>query len=193
MEKVKCADCGLLSLRPKNQEYIISGISLISPDIAYRDSGIVSQEFATSAGPGCGYQPICAAWQYNYSEEFRHINHDDKGKPLALSIITEERSCSQFIKLRHGFSPKEHLDMHISEQSITNQRNRQDRQARIQRKAETRYKKKLSDSETKHKYILACLGLAFALFQAFIIKRLIELPSPASVINVPAPIVINQK
>lgn len=105
---VKCADCGFLAARSANMQHILAGMRLMPPNEEYRTTGIIAHELAEAR---CGYEPVCAAGEFNVAAEFVGKNHEDSGRPIALGIIQRERTCLSFRKLCKGFTPKEHLQM----------------------------------------------------------------------------------
>jgi hypothetical protein len=123
--KVKCADCGFLSL-VDNDDF-----SYVSADILYRLEGCQSGQGAT-AHPTVSREPHCSThYQSIHTEPFfvkgvGAIQFDEAGSGLGalldgqgkdvtgeavLRIITKRRVCDGFYPWKPGFTPKEHYEM----------------------------------------------------------------------------------
>lgn len=101
---VRCADCGLLAVRPSNSHELTEAID------TDREG-----EFSGSAGVSRSLR--CFVRAAPFVATLRHPNEaGPDGNRRALAVIWEDRECASFLPHWHGYSPKERLEMHLVEQ-----------------------------------------------------------------------------
>lgn len=125
--KVKCRDCGYLSVRDRGTG------ELMSPDNDYRQSGAVAMTM-----PHIAPFPICMRRACDFPKELnmKSERHAIYPKDAAV-VLDKERDCEKFIPWQQGLSPKEHLEMDIIERreqreiDMIEKREQRDRQWRL--------------------------------------------------------------
>jgi flagellar motility protein MotE (MotC chaperone) len=124
--KVKCAECGFLSMRGEK--------TLEEVELRFR-SGVGSPDL----------EPLCFVLAFNLGDELRNAKNalppsnspttgarteksmkDDRD--ANLGVITKDRPCLSFVKWVQGFSPKEHKEMvfHIELQKMQQEQREKD-------------------------------------------------------------------
>jgi hypothetical protein len=100
MQKVKCANCGLLAMVGENQAFI-------EAPMRTRKEGLQ---------PWKVINPHCFVDAYDLPNEFKETEYREKNPQRRLLIVLdEERDCKRFAQWKQGYTPKEHNDMIQSE------------------------------------------------------------------------------
>ena len=103
-EKVKCIDCGFLTLRRWTDKQFVEADNEYRKTTSLPDSGppIVHE-----------HMPLCFRRQTDLRKEIGQAANDkfDVKQKDILSIIQKARLCHGFRKWCQGFTPKEHLEM----------------------------------------------------------------------------------
>lgn len=109
----KCADCGFLAVREFQSK------QLVEVEIDIRRTWKIPQNF--------DYQhkryleiPICFARAVRLDTEIGKNESEVRVSDI-LAVINKERECSGFAEWQHGFTPKEHQQMILSERMLENQ------------------------------------------------------------------------
>lgn len=136
MSQVRCADCGFLALRKKEDRTICEAETEI------RRTG----QFPVSYGATSAVyesNPLCYAAAAQLSEEVQ-------GKTF-LTVIQRERECPAFTVWRHGATPREHADRLHAERTelIAEERKRADEERAEARRREDREHQQRRDEDQK--------------------------------------------
>ena len=123
---VKCANCGYLSVRLRNN------LSLVSPDEEQRRKGKPPASPAPETAsqimdiPVLEVKPICAIGAIRIDAEFdgelgkippTELKQSEEN--VAALVMGKDRECTQFVEWLPVLSPKEHLDKNVMKQHQT--------------------------------------------------------------------------
>lgn len=108
-KQVKCADCGLVSLRHTGT------FEFLEVDRDWRRSADRHGPLGTAAET----YPKCFVHEQDIRTECvdeRRRRGDGPEAGIVLEIISRDRECARYFEWRQGFSPKEHVEMIYEEQ-----------------------------------------------------------------------------
>jgi hypothetical protein len=112
---VKCADCGFLAARNRQDRQLEEAESIM------REKGIPAVTFSSNAVMGIGTkhegEPLCFVQANDLRKEFWETTHREHptyqivDSDSIVEVLLRDRECKDFVKWQQGFTPKEHREM----------------------------------------------------------------------------------
>jgi len=137
-EKVKCKYCGLLAVRTNESE-------LQEAHETLRDEGALSQNLHNG-------QILCIVKAFDLKTEIAEQPNNTNSTKRILPVLEKDRECKKFRDWVQGFSPKEHLQMILSENMVIEAEKRRaadEERAKEQRKADKDWQKEQREEDIK--------------------------------------------
>lgn len=125
MPEVRCADCGLLTLRLLHQGQYLEA------DTDFRSAGERHGILEETTGA-----PICMVRAFDLRDEARGWEGLMPDAARDHTVITKPRPCPRFVAWVQGLSPKEHVEMHHAErmEQIAEERKKADEERAEERR-----------------------------------------------------------
>ena len=154
MHEHKCADCGFLTFRMAGDG------ALVEAGEECRELGNLPVRVHPTGAPTSLYTmfselPICFVRRYPLGDEFvaekknyPGVSRDSKGVAIGIrkEVIQRERTCEKWTKWTQGFTPRDHLEMLLNEESLDRQRKFQ---AEERLRADQRYERELKRGDER--------------------------------------------